>query len=110
MKIRIGLGTGGASATPEGLAEVVTALDEPGFNSLCSPRLPPARARSACGPGVGRRQQSAPEARDHDAFARAQRAPAGQAARDPGSPVWGRLLVTLLPPHLRAGARGDRPG
>jgi len=34
MKIRIGVGTGGASATPEGLAEVVTALDELGFDSL----------------------------------------------------------------------------
>lgn len=34
MKIRIGVGTGGAPATPEALAELVTALDELRFDSL----------------------------------------------------------------------------
>src|SRR5262245_66295200 len=34
MKIRIGVGAGGASATPEALAELVTGLDELGFDSL----------------------------------------------------------------------------
>jgi probable F420-dependent oxidoreductase len=34
MKIRIGVGTGGASATPRALGELVTGLDELGFDSL----------------------------------------------------------------------------
>lgn len=34
MKIRIGVGTGGALATPETLAELVAGLDELGFDSL----------------------------------------------------------------------------
>ncbi|MDO8474642.1 MAG: LLM class flavin-dependent oxidoreductase [Candidatus Rokubacteria bacterium] len=34
MKIRIGVGAAGASATPEALAELVTAIDELGFDSL----------------------------------------------------------------------------
>jgi probable F420-dependent oxidoreductase len=34
MKIRIGVGAGGASATAEALAELVTGLDELGFDSL----------------------------------------------------------------------------
>ena len=34
MKIRIGVGTAGASATPETLAEIVTGLDELGFDSV----------------------------------------------------------------------------
>ena len=34
MKIRIGVGAAGASATPEALAELVTGLDELGFDSL----------------------------------------------------------------------------
>jgi probable F420-dependent oxidoreductase len=34
MKIRIGVGTGGASATPDALAELVTGLDDLGFDSL----------------------------------------------------------------------------
>src|SRR5882724_7425242 len=34
MKIRIGVGTGGAAATPDALAELVTALDDLGFDSL----------------------------------------------------------------------------
>ncbi len=34
MKIRIGVGAGGASATPVALAELVTGLDELGFDSL----------------------------------------------------------------------------
>src|SRR6266498_5733713 len=34
MKIRIGVGTGGASATAEALAELVMGLDELGFDSL----------------------------------------------------------------------------
>ena len=34
MKIRIGVGAAGASATPEGLAELCTGLDELGFDSL----------------------------------------------------------------------------
>ena len=34
MKIRIGVGAGGASATPETLAELVTGLDDLGFDSL----------------------------------------------------------------------------
>src|SRR5215510_8708745 len=34
MKIRIGVGTAGAAATPGGLAEIVTGLDELGFDSL----------------------------------------------------------------------------
>jgi probable F420-dependent oxidoreductase len=34
MKIRIGVGAGGASATPDALAELVTALDDLGFDSL----------------------------------------------------------------------------
>jgi probable F420-dependent oxidoreductase len=34
MKIRIGVGAGGASATPEALAELVSGLDELGFDSL----------------------------------------------------------------------------
>ena len=34
MKIRIGVGAGGASATPAALAELVTGLDELGFDSL----------------------------------------------------------------------------
>jgi len=34
MKIRIGVGTGGASSTPEALAELVTGLDQLGFDSL----------------------------------------------------------------------------
>jgi probable F420-dependent oxidoreductase len=34
MKIRIGVGSAGASSTPEALAELVTGLDELGFDSL----------------------------------------------------------------------------
>jgi probable F420-dependent oxidoreductase len=34
MKIRIGVGSGGASSTPDALAELVTAVDELGFDSL----------------------------------------------------------------------------
>src|SRR5882672_9204699 len=34
MKIRIGVGAAGASATPEALAELVTGLDQLGFDSL----------------------------------------------------------------------------
>src|ERR1700738_1216554 len=34
MKIRIGVGAAGASSTPESLAELVTGLDELGFDSL----------------------------------------------------------------------------
>src|SRR5688572_26906206 len=34
MKIRIGVGAGGSSATPEALAELVAALDDLGFDSL----------------------------------------------------------------------------
>lgn len=34
MKVRIGIGTGGAAATPGALAEVVRAIDELGFDSL----------------------------------------------------------------------------
>ena len=34
MKVRIGVGTGGAPATPEALAELVAGLDELGFDSL----------------------------------------------------------------------------
>ncbi len=34
MKIRIGVGTGGASSTPDALAEIVTGVDELGFDSL----------------------------------------------------------------------------
>src|SRR5437867_4552919 len=34
MKIRIGVGSGGASSTPEGLAELVRGLDDLGFDSL----------------------------------------------------------------------------
>src|SRR5688500_6845587 len=34
MKIRIGVGAGGASSTPAGLGELVTAIDELGFVSL----------------------------------------------------------------------------
>src|SRR5712691_8874423 len=34
MKIRIGVGAAGASSTPEALAELVTGLDEQGFDSL----------------------------------------------------------------------------
>jgi probable F420-dependent oxidoreductase len=34
MKIRIGVGSGGASSTPQALAELVTALDQLGFDSL----------------------------------------------------------------------------
>jgi len=34
MKIRIGVGTGGAIASPDALAELVTGLDELGFDSL----------------------------------------------------------------------------
>jgi len=34
MKIRIGVGTGGAAATPEALAELVRGLDDLGFDSL----------------------------------------------------------------------------
>src|SRR3989442_5195101 len=34
MKIRIGVGAAGASSTPEALAELVTGLDELGFDSL----------------------------------------------------------------------------
>ena len=34
MKVRIGVGTGGASATPEALAEIVKGLDDLGFDSL----------------------------------------------------------------------------
>src|SRR6266571_3198277 len=34
MKIRIGVGASGASSTPEALAELVTAIDELGFDSL----------------------------------------------------------------------------
>ncbi len=34
MKIRIGVGAAGASSTPEALAELVTAIDELGFDSL----------------------------------------------------------------------------
>src|SRR5438876_8638266 len=34
MKIRIGVGSGGASSTPDALAELVTGLDELGFDSL----------------------------------------------------------------------------
>ena len=34
MKIRIGVGTGGASSTPEALGELVTAMDDLGFDSL----------------------------------------------------------------------------
>lgn len=34
MKIRIGVGSGGASSTPQALAEMVTALDQLGFDSL----------------------------------------------------------------------------
>ena len=34
MKIRIGVGAAGAASTPEGLAELVTGIDELGFDSL----------------------------------------------------------------------------
>jgi probable F420-dependent oxidoreductase len=34
MKVRIGVGTGGAAATPETLAEIVAGLDDLGFDSL----------------------------------------------------------------------------
>src|SRR5438046_9894953 len=34
MKIRIGVGAAGASSTPEALAELVTAIDDLGFDSL----------------------------------------------------------------------------
>ena len=34
MKIRIGIGTGGASSTPEAMAEIVSAIDDLGFDSL----------------------------------------------------------------------------
>src|SRR3989475_4280870 len=34
MKIRIGVGSGGAASTPEGLAELVRGLDDLGFDSL----------------------------------------------------------------------------
>jgi probable F420-dependent oxidoreductase len=34
MKVRIGVGIGGASSTPEALGEIVTALDDLGFDSL----------------------------------------------------------------------------
>src|SRR5205085_6097385 len=34
MKIRIGVGTGGAASTTDGLAEVVAGLDQLGFDSL----------------------------------------------------------------------------
>ncbi len=34
MKVRIGVGAGGASSTPEGLGELVTGIDELGFDSL----------------------------------------------------------------------------
>ena len=34
MKIRIGVGSGGTASTPDGLAELVTGLDELGFDSL----------------------------------------------------------------------------
>ncbi len=34
MKIRIGVGAGGASSTPDALAELVTGLDQLGFDSL----------------------------------------------------------------------------
>ena len=34
MKVRIGIGSAGASSTPEALAELVTALDDLGFDSL----------------------------------------------------------------------------
>src|SRR5256712_12589400 len=34
MKIRIGVGSAGASSTPDALAELVTALDDLGFDSL----------------------------------------------------------------------------
>ena len=34
MKIRIGVGAGGASSTPEALGELVSGIDELGFDSL----------------------------------------------------------------------------
>src|SRR3989442_11771299 len=34
MKIRIGVGAGGASSTPDALAELVTGVDQLGFDSL----------------------------------------------------------------------------
>ena len=34
MKIRIGVGAAGAASTPEALGELVTAIDELGFDSL----------------------------------------------------------------------------
>ena len=34
MKIRIGVGIGGASSTPDALAELVMGLDQLGFDSL----------------------------------------------------------------------------
>src|SRR5207249_9685754 len=34
MKIRIGVGAAGASSTPEALAELVTGIDDLGFDSL----------------------------------------------------------------------------
>src|SRR6266513_1124936 len=34
MKIRIGIGAAGAASTPESLGELVTAIDELGFDSL----------------------------------------------------------------------------
>ena len=40
MKIRIGVGAGGAASTPEVLAELVTAIDELGFDSLWLSEVP----------------------------------------------------------------------
>src|SRR5713226_6810090 len=42
MKIRIGVGAAGASSTPESLAELVTGLDELGFDSLWLSEVPTA--------------------------------------------------------------------
>jgi len=38
MKMRIGVGAGGAASTTEALGELVTGLDELGFDSLWSRR------------------------------------------------------------------------
>src|SRR3972149_175426 len=84
MKVRIGVGAAGASSTPEALAELVTGLDELGFDSLW---LSEVLTGPVLDPVVG----------------------LAWAAGEPGCPGQGAALGDFGPrAHVRAGARGHR--
>ena len=84
MKIRIGVGAGDGASTPEVLAELVTAIDELGFDSLWLLEI---LTGAVIDPLVGlawaAASNPAREARDDRTDAGPQRGPVGETVRKP---------------------------